>query len=86
MSLLPIRTTSSLDPVDRWDVTPYSSWDRQDLVDPFANVSRDLVTPDLAPALARSRQTINTFSPLLAADIIESANDFHVHVSYVIVY
>lgn len=62
-------------------LAPYESgWNRRELMDPLAR-SREMITPNLAPALARSRETVNTFSPLLAADIIETANDFHVHVS-----
>lgn len=79
MSLTPYQ--SVVDPFNDWNVTPYSGWNRRDLMDPFAGMSREMITPNLTPALARSRETVNTFSPLLAADLIETENDFHVHVS-----
>ena len=73
MSLIPIRR--SFDPLNTWDVTPFDyDMGRRSLYDPYTVGAWD-------PALVRSQQTINTFSPILAADLIESANDFHVHVS-----
>ena len=72
----------------KMSLMPYQSdWNRQDLMhrqdlmDPLVGISREMITPNLAPALARCKETVNVFSPLLATDIIETEIGFHVHVS-----
>ena len=79
MSLIPINRR--FDPLNTWggDVTPYD-WDRE-YWQPLRSYEPFAVTNRYDPALARSQQTVNTFSPLLVADLVESDNDFHVMVS-----
>lgn len=68
MALAPFRRTFA---PDIWDLTPSTFYD------PFASTSlMGMAEPTLTTTPA-----MNKLSPLLAADLIETENDFHVNVS-----